>query len=143
MTDEATPLIERVFRAIENRDIDAALAALSPDVDLFDPHYPTPQMNGHAQVRSGLEWGLSVMERFGFALRHAFLSADGLSGAFEVDSNHRLKAGQELSFPQVFVVETRGGLIGRLRAYEPYGPNGVGGFFLGLERLKRRIIGRS
>lgn len=142
MKDEATPLVERLFRAVEARDLDAALATLTPDVDLFDPHYPRPQMNGHGEVRAGLEWGLSVMERFGFTVKHRFLSQDGLSGAVEVDSHHRLKAGKELSFPQVFVFDTRDGLISRLRAYEPYGPNGVGGFFLGLERLKRRITGR-
>jgi len=142
MQDQVTPLIDRLFRAIEDRDLDAALATLAPDVDLFDPHYPNPQMNGHAEVRAGLEWGLSVMERFGFAVKHRFLSEDGLSGAVEVDSNHRLKAGKDLSFPQVFVVDTRDGLITRLRAYEPYGPNGMGGFFLGLERLKRRVSGR-
>lgn len=142
MRDQVTPLIERLFRAVEERDLDAALAMLAPDVEFFDPHYPTPQMNGHSQVRAGLEWGLSVMERFGFTIVHRFLSEDGLSGAVEVDSNHLLKAGKELSFPQVFVVETRDGLITRLRAYEPYGPNGMGGFFLGLERLKRRVTGR-
>lgn len=142
MKDEVTPLIERVFRAAEARDIDAALAPMAPNIDFFDPHYPNPQMTGHAAVREGLEWGLSVMERFGFTIRHRFVSADGNSGAVEVDSNHRLKAGRDLSFPQVFVAEANGGLLVRLRAYEPYGPNGMGGFFLGMERLKRRITGR-
>ena len=47
-----------------------------------------------------------------------------------------------VKFAQVFIVEARGGLIHRLHAYEPYGPNGVGGFFLGLERLKRRFSGK-
>lgn len=142
MKDEVTPLIERLFRAVEERDLGAALATMAPDIDLFDPHYPKPQMNGHAEVRAGLEWGLSVMERFGFTVKHRFVAQDGLSGAVEVDSNHRLKAGKDLSFPQVFVAEARDGVLTRLRAYEPYGPNGVGGFFLGLERLKRRLTGR-
>ena len=140
MNDAVTPLAERVFRAVENRDIDGALSAMAPNVLLFDPHYPKPQMNGHAEVRAGLEWGLSVMERFGFSVTNTFLAADGLSGAVEVDSNHTLKVGKVLSFPQVFVFETQDGLITRLQAYEPYGPNGMGGFMLGLERLKRRIF---
>lgn len=141
MTDAVTPLAEQVFRAIENRDIDKALAAMAPDVLLFDPHYPNPRMNGHAEVRKGIEWGLSVMDRFGFTISNTFLSADGLSGAIEVDSNHTLKIGKVLSFPQVFVFETEAGLITRLQAYEPYGPNGMGGFMLGIERLKRRVFG--
>lgn len=141
MEDRVTPLLEQVLQAVERRDIEAALAPMAPDVDLFDPHYPKPQMNGHAEVRAGLEWGLSVMERFGFAVRNHFVAADGLSCAVEVDSRHRLKAGKDLVFPQVFVAEARDGLISRLHAYEPYGPNGIGGFFLGLERLKRRVTG--
>lgn len=142
MNDAVTPLADRVFRAVEGRDIDAALAAMSADIVLFDPHYPKPDMKGHAEVRAGLEWGLSVMDKFGFTVERTFVSADGLSAAFEVDSHHVLKIGKVLRFPQVFVVETKDGLITRLQAYEPYGPNGMGGFMLGLERLKRRITGR-
>jgi ketosteroid isomerase-like protein len=137
--DKVTPLAERVFRAVESRDIDAALAVMAPDIVLFDPHYPKPDMKGHAEVRAGIEWGLSVMATFGFTIERTFLAADGLSGAFEVHSHHTLKIGKVLRFPQVFVIETKDGLITRLQAYEPYGPNGMGGFMLGLARLKRRI----
>ena len=52
-----------------------------------------------------------------------------------------LKIGKKLDFPQVFVMETDGGKVTALRAYEPYGPNGMGGVFLGIERLKKRIFG--
>ncbi|MEO3387680.1 nuclear transport factor 2 family protein [Mesorhizobium sp. CAU 1741] len=140
--DDVVALALRVFRAIEARDVDAAVAIMAPDVDIFDPHYPVPRMSGQEEFRAGMEWGLSVMERFGFTVMQTFLSQDGFSAAFEVASHHKLKAGKELSFSQVFVVEARDGLIRRLHAYEPYGPNGIGGFFLGLERLKRRLTGR-
>jgi hypothetical protein len=40
------------------------------------------------------------------------------------------------------VVETDGSKVRALRAYEPYGPNGMGGVFLGIERLKWRVAGR-
>ena len=141
MEDRATPLLLRVFRAVELRDIDAALAPMAADIDLFDPHYPKPRMNGHAEVRAGLEWGMASMERFGFITRNSFVSADGKSCAIEVDTRHRLKTGMDLAFPQVFVAEARDGVLSRLHAYEPYGPNGIGGFFLGLARLKRRFTG--
>lgn len=141
MDDHAAPLLERVFRAVEQRDIDAALAPMAVDIDLFDPHYPKPRMNGHEEVRAGLEWGMASMERFGFITRNSFLSADGMACAIEVDTRHRLKTGMELAFPQVFVAEARNGVLTRLHAYEPYGPNGIGGFFLGLARLKRRFTG--
>jgi ketosteroid isomerase-like protein len=143
MNDAVTPLIDKVFRSMEGRDRDGALSAMAPDVLLLDPHYPRPRMQGHAEVAAGLDWGLSVMERFGFATVNTFLAPDGRSGAVEVDTNHVLKGGRKLSFPQVFVVETSDDLISRLQAYEPYGPNGMGGVFLGLERLKRRLTGRG
>lgn len=140
---EAREILERLFRALEARDRDAALAGFAPDAVLFDPHYPQPRMQGRDEIAEGLDWGLSVMQRFGFRTVHFFGSEDGKSGAFEIDTNHTLKSGQNLVFPQVFVVETRDGLITALRAYEPYGPNGIGGVFLGIERLKRRLWGKG
>jgi ketosteroid isomerase-like protein len=140
---QARDILERTFRALESRDRVAALACFAPDAVLFDPHYPQPRMEGIAEIAEGLDWGLSVMKRFGFRTKHVFGSHDGLSGAFEVDTDHTLNAGQNLKFPQVFVVETRDGLITALRAYEPYGPNGIGGIFLGLARLRRRLAGKK
>jgi len=98
-------------------------------------------MRGRAEIEKGLDWGLSVMERFGFTVETVFLDESGTKAAFEVDTNHVLKGGRKLHFPQMFVAEERDGLVSALRAYEPYGPNGIGGFFLSLERLKRRITG--
>lgn len=142
MAQPARDILEKTFRALEARDRAASLACFAPDAVLFDPHYPQPRMQGMAEIGEGLDWGLSVMKRFGFGVVHFFGSEDGLSGAVEVDTDHTLKSGQNLKFPQVFVVETKDGLITRLQAYEPYGPNGIGGMFLGLERLKRRFSGK-
>ncbi|MFH1796668.1 MAG: nuclear transport factor 2 family protein [Pseudomonadota bacterium] len=140
---QARAVLERTFRALEARDKAAVLACFAPDAVLFDPHYPQPLMAGLAEIEEGIDWGLSVMKRFGFRTRHFFGSEDGLSGAVEIDTDHMLSSGQNLKFPQVFVVETKDGLITGLRAYEPYGPNGIGGFFLGLARLRRRLSGKK
>ena len=139
----ARDVMEKTFAALERRDRAAALACFAPDAVLFDPHYPQPKMQGIAEIAEGIDWGLSVMKRFGFTIERFFASEDGLSGAVEVDTNHTLNVGGDLRFPQVFIVETRDGLITALRAYEPYGPNGIGGFFLGFERLKRRLSGKK
>lgn len=141
MTEPAAAVLERLFRALEARDKQAALTCFTEDARLFDPHYPTPQMNGRAEIEAGLDWGLSVMREFGFTTIHLFEGRDAVSGAVEIDTNHVLKNGQALNFPQVFVFETRDGLISRLRAYEPYGPNGLGGLFLGFARLRRKLFG--
>lgn len=135
-------VMTRMFRALEARDKPAVIAAFARDAELFDPHYPKPDMRGREEIEAGIDWGLSVMAQFGFRVLRAFPSADGLSAAFEVDTNHVLKSGQKLHFPQMFVADVRDGLVTRLRAYEPYGPNGIGGMFLGLARLKRRLLGR-
>lgn len=141
METAVVAVMRRMFAALEVRDKATAMACFSPDAVLFDPHYPKPEMRGRAEIESGLDWGLSVMERFGFTVVTVFLDETGSKAAFEVDTNHVLKGGRKLSFPQMFVAEERDGLVAALRAYEPYGPNGIGGFFLGLERLKRKITG--
>lgn len=141
MADDVQGVMERMFRALEARDKATVMACFTDDAELFDPHYPRPAMKGRAEIEAGIDWGLSVMKQFGFTVERVFAGADGRSAAFEVDTNHVLKAGQKLHFPQVFIAELRDGKVARLRAYEPYGPNGIGGVFLGLERLKRRIFG--
>lgn len=143
MEQQARIITETCFGALERRDRAALVASFADDAVIFDPHYPKPEMRGRAEIEAGLDWGLSVMQTFGFRIVRHYGTQDGLSGAFEVDTNHVLKGGQKLSFMQAFFVDTRDGLITGMRAYEPYGPNGIGGFFLGLERLKRRITGRS
>jgi ketosteroid isomerase-like protein len=142
MENQAQSVMERMFRALERRDKADFMACVAEDAIFFDPHYPTPEMRGREAIDAGISWGLSMMKQFGFRTVHFFPGEGGLSGAFEIDTNHELKSGQKLSFPQVFIVETKDGLLTRMRAYEPYGPNGIGGFFLGLERLKQRFFGK-
>lgn len=141
MPDAAREILEASFEALGRRDVEASLALFADDALLIDPHYPNPHMTGHAAIRQGLEWVMTVMDQLGFRIVSYFGSEDGLSAAVEVETNHVLKGGRKLSFPQAFFIETRNGRIMRLQAYEPYGPNGIGGFFLGLERLKRKLFG--
>ena len=68
-------------------------------------------------------------------------SQDGRTAAIEVDTAHVLKTGMPLTFPQTFIIDTRNGLVTRVRAYTPYGPNGIGGLILGALRVWRRLRG--
>ncbi len=142
MTHVARDLIDKAFRALQERDRDGILACFAPDAVLFDPHYPQPLMKGTAEIAEGIDWGLKGVKRFGFTIVNYFASEDGTACCVECDTNHTLAVGGDLHFPQVFIVETKAGLISRLQAYEPYGPNGIGGAFLGFERLKRRLAGK-
>lgn len=120
-------------------DLGAALAFFADDAVLIDPHYPVPRMVGKSTIADGLRWSFGQMKTFGFTVENYFESEDGKSAALEVETAHVLNAGMRLNFPQVFVVEVRDGLLTRVRAYEPYGPGGVGGIVLGLTRLWRRV----
>jgi ketosteroid isomerase-like protein len=142
MADAAYDLMDGIFKALGRGDKEAVMAAFAGDAVLFDPHYPQPLLRGTAEIRAGLDWGFKSMRTFGFDIKHYFPGKEGRSGAFEVDTHHVLKIGKKLDFPQVFVVETDGNKVTALRAYEPYGPNGMGGVFLGVERLKRKVAGK-
>lgn len=134
--------IEGMFAAVMAKDLERALAYFADDAVLFDPHYPTPRMVGKAAIRDGLTWGFGSLEKFGFAIERIYWSEDGRRGAVEVATSHVLKGGMKLNFPQAFCFDLADGKLTRLQAYEPYGPNGIGGLILGLTRLRRRLMGK-
>ncbi len=132
-------LIARTFAAVEAKDLDAMVGVFADDALVIDPHYPTPRMHGKAAITEGFRWGIGSMRSFGFTIVNYFESGDGRSAAVETASHHILKQGMKLDFPQVFIFEAADGLLTRMQAYEPYGPNGIGGVFLSLVRLRRRF----
>jgi ketosteroid isomerase-like protein len=131
-------LIRAAFAAVMAKDLDACLAGFAEDGVLIDPHYPIRRMEGKAAIADGLRWSFGGMEVLGFEIERYFEAADGRSAAVEVATHHVLKGGRSLNFPQVFVFQVRDGLITRLQAYEPYGPGGIVGLFLGVQRLLHR-----
>ena len=133
--------VEQAFVAVESRNVDAVLAFFADDAVMIDPHYPTPHMAGKAAIASGLRWAYSGMQKMGFTILCYFEAPDRQSAAVEVATAHVLRTGMPLRFSQVFVFDTRDGLITRMQAYEPYGPSGVAGAFLALTRLGRRLAG--
>jgi hypothetical protein len=68
-------------------------------------------------------------------------AGDGDSVTVEVDTHHTIKGKREVRFPQVFVAESRDGLVTRLQAFEPYGPHGVLAVILRVMRLKKSLTG--
>ncbi|WP_394554536.1 nuclear transport factor 2 family protein [Agromyces sp. MMS24-JH15] len=141
-------LVQSAFDGIQAFDVDAATAGMARDVVVFDPHYPEPEMQGLASVRAGLAWAFEGMASMRFDIDRWFFGEDGRSAVVEVSTHHVMKSGKRrLDFPQVFVIDTDGEQITRLRAYEPYGPHGTAGFGLRLGhmvyRLGRRRRSRS
>ena len=142
MTDQLRAPVEQLFAALQRKDLPAALACFTDDAVVVDPHYPAPRMEGKAAIADGLTWAIGTMAAFGFNPVKYYVGDDGRSIAVEVDTAHTLRGGMKLRFPQAFFAEVEDGRLSRLQAYEPYGPNGVGGVFLALTRLKRRLAGR-
>ncbi len=132
-------LVDRTFEAVAAQDTAAFLALCADDVELIDPHYPNTHMKGRAAISEGLGWAFGVMKSMSFKVVKYFPAEDGQGAAVEVATAHVLRNGKALNFPQAFIFETRAGLITRLQAYEPYGPGGVVGIFLQLNRLIKKI----
>jgi ketosteroid isomerase-like protein len=142
MTSPLRELTERCFAAVEAKNLNAALACFADDAVVIDPHYPSPGMVGKEEIADGLRWGFGGMKTFGFAIARYFESPDGQGAAVEMATHHVLPNGIHLEFPQTFILDVKDGLVTRLQAYEPYGPPGVVGIFLGLTRLQRGLTGR-
>ena len=143
MPQKIQPIIEAMFAGVSAQDLDAALAPMADDIVMYDPHYPYPDMNGIAEVREMLIWAFGGMASMGFDIDRWFFSDDGLSATIEVSTHHVLKAGNKhLDFPQVFVLDTDGSKITKMRAYEPYGPGGSVGFGLGIGHTIYRLSNR-
>ncbi len=142
MSEGTRIIVDRLFAAVQAKDIAAAMACFTEDGVCIDPHYPTPRMVGKAAIAEGLRWVFGAMEQLGFTPLNYFESEDKQSAAIEMATSHRLPGGRQLEFSQTFVIETRDGLVTRLQSYPPYGPGGIGGLVLGLVRLQRRLVRR-
>lgn len=133
-------IAQQLVASFEGKDMPAMLALFADDAIMIDPHYPVTEMKGKAAIKQGLEWAFSNIEKPGFAIRHVWEDAN--SGAIEVDSFHVFRGGMKVNFPQVFILETRDGLITRLQSYPPHGPGGIAGAVTSLTRLIWRLQGK-
>jgi len=133
-------LITRTFAAVEAKDLDGMMSVFADDAVVIDPHFPTPQMQGKADITEGFRRAITGMRSFGYIIVNYFESENGQRAAVETATHHVVKQGMKLNFPQVFIFETADGLITRMQAYEPYGPHGIVGFFLFFGRLKNRFL---
>jgi len=140
MTEITRDVVERIFDTFEAKDLEAVMACFAEDALLFDPHYPVPEMRGKAAIRQGLAWGLGSMEQPGFTIRHLWI--DGETAVVELDTHHVFRGGMKLNFPQVFVIESRDGLITRLQSYVPYSPPGMGGLLGKGTRILWKLQGK-
>ena len=143
MSTPLRALTERMFAAVEAKDLDASLQCIADDAVFIDPHYPSQAMIGKPAITDGLRWAFKGMKQFGFEIVNYIESSDGQHAAIEMATHHVLQTGMHLRFSQAFFVDAQGDLITRLQAYEPYSPSGIVGVVLGVTRLQRRLRGQS
>ena len=43
MANDVRTLVEAMFAGVSAKDVDAAVAGMSDDIQLYDPHYPYPE----------------------------------------------------------------------------------------------------
>lgn len=110
-------LTQQLIAAFEAKDLSAALDLFADDAVVIDPHYPQPVMKGKAAIQQGFTWAFTNMEKPGITVLHTW--EENGTGAIEVNTYHVFRGGMKLSFPQVFVCETRDG---QLRACNPICP---------------------
>ncbi|HEX6287965.1 MAG TPA: nuclear transport factor 2 family protein [Herpetosiphonaceae bacterium] len=139
MAASAYDLVASCFAAIESKDLAAVLSYFADDAVLIDPHYPNPHMVGKPAIAEGLAWAFATLERLNFRIVNFFAAEDGHSIAIETATAHMLPGGRSVRLTQIFVIVIRDGLVVRLQAYTPYGPNGLAALLLGLMRLWRRL----
>lgn len=142
MSTPLRALIERMFAAVEAKDLDASLHCCADNAVFIDPHYPSQAMVGRAAITDGLRWAFKGMKQFGFEIVNYLESPDGQHAAVEMATHHVLPSGMHLRFSQAFFIDAQDGRITRLQAYEPYGPAGLVGIILGVGRLQRHLRGQ-
>jgi ketosteroid isomerase-like protein len=133
-------LLRDLLAAFEAKDLERGMSLLAPHAVLIDPHYPSPEMRGRAAITRGMRWAVGTLEKPGFNIRRTW--TEGNTVVAEVDTHHVIRGPVEQKFTQLFVVETRDGMITYLRSFVPYGPHGMGGIVLTLTRLAWRLRGK-
>ena len=116
--------IENVLRAFEEGDTVTAAEFWAKDGVFIDPQYPEPEYSGPDEISNALDWALgNIVEKPSLTVRKVWEVDETF--AIEVRTNHTMKDGSEVDFPQVFVVESEDGLITRWQSYLPFPPPSV------------------
>ncbi len=133
-------MIDGMLNAFVSKDLEKVLSFFAEDALVYDPHYPVPEMRGKAAIRQGFVWGLDSLKQPGFQIRNCWI--DGNKAVVEVDTHHVIRGGMETKFPQVFVFESRDGLITRLQSYVPYPPSGIPRLLASVTRFQWKLQGK-
>lgn len=133
ISDKAT-YISALMHAFSEKNLEQVMSLFAEDATMIDPHYPEKIMCGKEAIMAGIAWAFKSMKKPAFKLLNT-LTDDRLIFA-ETEAHHVFNGGASVTFKETFVIELKeDGLISRLQAYPDYGPGGMVGFFLGLQRL--------
>lgn len=119
---DSTPktIAQRFLDTMSAKDKAASLALLTDDAVLVDPHYPNPRMVGRTAIGEGLDFAFQLADRLQWTVVRTWENTDSV--ALQVETQHLLSNGMELTPAQVFVVDVKGGLITSWQSFCPYPP---------------------
>ncbi len=141
MSEITIEQLQGLMDAFMTKDLNTLLSYFTEDAVVIDPHYPFPEMRGKAAISAGMTWAFGNMEQPGFRLLNAWL--DGEKSVIKVDTHHVFRGGKEIRYLQVFVIETRNGLISHLQSFVPYPPPGISGLLTKLTRWWWSLTGKA
>lgn len=135
-------LIDQFITQVEAKDLPATLALFHRDAIFEDPHYPRQCMAGIERISKGLRWGFNSIAQFHFEVTDFFPHSTDNKAIIETHCRHKLPTGKQLDFKQVLVFEFTDGLIKHLSMYTPFGPHGITGIIIFINRIITRALNK-
>lgn len=120
MTTSPKDVALQVIAAMSAKNLEGMLALFADDASFFDPHYPTPLMQGKDAIRGNMAWALGFLREMHWTVLRSWESADSV--VLEVDTRHVGPDGSLITPPQVFVVDVKDGQVTRWQSFVPYPP---------------------
>lgn len=109
-----------LLAALSAKDLDRMNAVLTDDSSVFDPHYPTPLMQGRAAINGNMAWVFGFLKELHWTVLRTWEADDSV--VFEVSTAHVMQDGSLLTPPQVFVADVKDGKVTRWQSFLPYPP---------------------
>ncbi len=118
----ATPkeIALQLLDRISAKDIEGMLNLMTDDASVFDPHYPSPLMQGKDAIRGNMAWVFGFLKEMHWTVLRSWENADSV--VLEVATRHVAPDGSLMTPPQVFVIDVRGGKVARWQSFGPYPP---------------------
>lgn len=97
MSENHISLAAAMLNCVENKDLTGVMALFTEEAVFFDPHYPKPRMQGHAEIKEGVLWGFNSLKKMRFNIINSYAAEDGKGLVISVCTAHEMLNGQALT----------------------------------------------